>query len=113
METRDHMLASLEKRWKAADQDILILAVFLNPYLRAHCFNRATLSLVDLFNIAKRIFTRLFKAEPLPEFTQALADYAEGRGEFSITALALEDFSKEAQTRSKVNTSCSHILNAY
>ena len=39
-EVRDKILASLEKRWAAADQEPYIAVVVLNPYLRGDFFGR-------------------------------------------------------------------------
>jgi hypothetical protein len=39
-EVGDKILASLEKRWAAADQEPFIAAVVLNPYLRGDFFGR-------------------------------------------------------------------------
>ena len=38
------ILGSLEKHWAKGDQDVFILAVFLNPYIQQHPFSRAALT---------------------------------------------------------------------
>jgi hypothetical protein len=54
------ILASLKKRWKAADQDVFIMAVFLNPYICRHCFNHTALTEANLYNIVACIFECIF-----------------------------------------------------
>ncbi|KAH9065038.1 hypothetical protein EDB87DRAFT_1535818, partial [Lactarius vividus] len=59
------VLASLEKRWAAADQDPFIVAVVLNPFLRGTCFSRedVTLTPIGLCNMLKRLHLRIFRCE--------------------------------------------------
>jgi hypothetical protein len=45
------MHASLERRWGKTDQELMILAVFFNPYLRAHCFKRDVLPANKIFHL--------------------------------------------------------------
>ncbi|KAI0349246.1 hypothetical protein OH77DRAFT_1594337, partial [Trametes cingulata] len=54
-EVRERMLLRLELRWKKGagkDQDLFILAVFFNPFIRGYCFNREAISSADIFNMA-------------------------------------------------------------
>ena len=50
------ILASLEKWWAKADQEVFILAVFLNPYIHSQCFSHLVLMDADLYNMAARVF---------------------------------------------------------
>ena len=43
------ILTSFEKRWKKADQDILIMAMFLNPFIQGSLLNKASLTDIDLY----------------------------------------------------------------
>jgi hypothetical protein len=52
VEVRTAILASLEKRWAKADQEVFILAVFLNPYIRHCCFSHSALTDADIYNMA-------------------------------------------------------------
>jgi hypothetical protein len=51
----DCILGSLEKRWRAADQDVFILAMHLHPWIRGRCFTK-TLSRLTLYNMADNVF---------------------------------------------------------
>ena len=79
---RDRVLWSLLKRWKAADQDVFILSVVLHPWIRGHCLSKG-ISPMTLFNMANRVFTRLF--EHMNEFT----DFCDGLGKFSNESMGL------------------------
>ncbi|KAI0060343.1 hypothetical protein BV25DRAFT_948780 [Artomyces pyxidatus] len=92
---------SLERRWKAADQDIFILAVFFNPYLRASCFSRAALTQGALNHIAKKVFKQLFQSDPNSDFVRGLLEYANRKAEFSDEAMMLEDSKLMAAEESK------------
>ena len=103
-QVRDKVLGSLERQWKAADQDIFILTVFLNPYIRHHIFNKHALTVGQLIGMARYAFKRFFKVNPMPEFTTGLIDYANGRAEFSATAMLLDHLRTEAVQANKVRT---------
>jgi hypothetical protein len=89
---RDSVINSLEKRWAAADQDIFILSLLFHPWIRGRCFtNRAGLSRMDLFNMAERVFQRVFEEEPdyflfMSEFTEFL----DCKGRFSDEMMRLD-----------------------
>lgn len=101
---RDVLHASLEKRWKKADQDAFILAVLFNPYLRARSFNKAVLPGNVLVGIAKKMFRRLFQTDPGHGFTMAVFDYTEGCCEFSDEVMHLVDHRQSAQAESQVKS---------
>ena len=58
--TCDAITRSIEKRWKAADQPLFILAVIFNPYTRADAFHSCQGHLAaapghtDLFAVGRR-----------------------------------------------------------
>ena len=84
------MLDRIELRWrKGADQDLFILSVVFNPYIRASCFNREALSMQDIINMATRTFARLFQREPEPSFISALERYLGWEGEYSEHMMGL------------------------
>lgn len=66
---------SLEKRWKKADQDIFIVAVFLNPYIRAKLFRQQFLTEAQLYNIVERLYERLMCCKADLGFMGAFEDY--------------------------------------
>ena len=86
------VLASLEKRWAAADQEPFIAAIVLNPFLCGKCFSRANTALtpIGLCNMLKRLHLRVFRCEVDSLFQSAFMDYYNGRAEFSDAFLSLE-----------------------
>ncbi|CAK5263825.1 unnamed protein product [Mycena citricolor] len=92
--------SSLRKRWTALkrDQDLYILAVFLNPFLRGHFFSSSvhSLSRGGLFGVVRRVYMRLFKIEerkdvPRELFAEYLA-YYDGEQRFSADSMTLIEF---------------------
>ena len=78
----DQVLRSLSKRWKATDQDVFILSVVLHPWIRGRCLSKG-ISRMTLFNMANRVFTRLFEHEPDFNFINEFTDFCDGLGRFS------------------------------
>lgn len=87
---RTKLLHSLEKRWAAADQDVFILAVFLNPYIRALPFSTSILPQSELYDMAERVYKCFYNAEPNFEFLRASTDYYNGIQEFSSEKMKLD-----------------------
>lgn len=87
---RQKILGSLEKRWAAADQDIFILAVFFNPYVRQPPFSTSILTHAQLFNIAKRTYTRFNQSEPDLDFLKAFVSYYNNEDDYSKDRMELE-----------------------
>jgi hypothetical protein len=82
---RQCVLESLERRWAKCDQDPFILAVFLNPFIRARLFNSQNTSLnrSSLYSIVKRVFRRVFRRDNDLGLYEAFLDYYSSRNEFS------------------------------
>lgn len=74
---------SLEKRWAAADQDVFILAAFLNPYIRHQPFSKSALSHADINEIANRVCRRVLKKEPNLDFALAFTSYYNNEDRYS------------------------------
>jgi hypothetical protein len=89
-EVRTVILASLERRWAKADQDVFIVAVFLNPYIRGRCFSRAALTEATLYNTTKRVFERIFGQSADLDLLKAFTDYSRGQSEFSDEQMSLD-----------------------
>ncbi|KAI1781894.1 hypothetical protein LXA43DRAFT_857686, partial [Ganoderma leucocontextum] len=100
---RDKVLESLERRWKAADQDVFILAIFLNPYIRHHVFNKHALTVGQLIDMARYAFKRFFKVDATAAFTVGLIDYANGKSEFSASSMLLDDIRTQAVRENKAS----------
>lgn len=97
--TLDHgiragILGSLEKRWKQADQEVFIVALLLNPYLRGQCFNPLALTERALYTIVERVFERLFSVPADLNFLKAFSDYFKNA--------ASSEFSKESMSLDKM-----------
>jgi hypothetical protein len=89
---RDEVINSLKKRWAAADQDIFILSLLFHPWIRGRCFtNGAWLSRMDLFNMAERVFKRVFEEEPdYFLFMKEFMEFLDGKGRFSDEMMRLD-----------------------
>jgi hypothetical protein len=95
-EVRHIITKSLEKRWAKCDQDAFIVAVFLNPYIRAHLFNKNihSLSKAGLYAVVKRVYTRVFRLKMDQVPSSLFADYLEyyaSSGRFSPDAMLLPE----------------------
>ena len=85
-DVRNAVLTSLERRWsQAIEQDLFILAVIFNPYVRRRCFNplNPLFSEASLWNMVEECFTRLFQYQPDYYFTKAFTEYLHELGDFS------------------------------
>ncbi|CAE7074308.1 unnamed protein product [Rhizoctonia solani] len=77
------LCSRIEKRFEAFDQDVSILAVFLNPYIRANLFNRQSSSgeflCAGMTGLAIRVWRRLYQKadnlDPDLAFVNACSDY--------------------------------------
>lgn len=91
------ILTSLAKQWnKNADHDIFIMAVFLNPYIRARAFCLDNPALVPalLYEMAQRSYTRIFEHAPDADFHIAFWDYMDWQRQFSVRRMGLDEFEK-------------------
>ncbi|KAJ2986487.1 hypothetical protein NUW54_g9747 [Trametes sanguinea] len=101
-DVKDRMLSRLELRWKKGagqDQDLFILAVFLNPYVRGYCFDREALPPAEVYTMATQAFKRFFGTVPNADFTDALVDYSQNVKEFADEAMGLADKERSAQDK--------------
>ncbi|KAI0309211.1 hypothetical protein OF83DRAFT_1024938, partial [Amylostereum chailletii] len=90
------VLRSLEKRWAKQDQDIIILATILNPFIRANVFS-ATSEYHrprKIIQLATAAYERFFRKTPNLEFKQAITDYLNHLGRWTDDAMGLEDYKK-------------------
>jgi hypothetical protein len=84
------IIKSLEKRWKKADQDVFIAAVFLNPFIRASLFNKAALNDVDLHAVLEHVYEHVMRRKADLTFLAAFEDYRLRRAEFSDERMGLK-----------------------
>jgi hypothetical protein len=74
---QNKILGSLEKHWAAADQDVFIAAVVMNPFIQKRWFASGVQALTPagLLGIVKHVCARIFREEPEVEFSEAFMDY--------------------------------------
>lgn len=78
------IIASLEKRWMAADQDIFIATVIVNPFFRAVPFARHSRFVVSgIIILLESLYTRFFQERPPFSFSTELRDYLRAEGQYS------------------------------
>ncbi|KAF8146096.1 ribonuclease H-like domain-containing protein [Mycena galopus ATCC 62051] len=84
--------ASLERRWGKTDQELMILAVFFNPYIRSRPFSRDALTTNDMFHLGRRAFKHLLGmgANGNIAFGNTFRNYYNSAGQFSAEAMWLE-----------------------
>lgn len=98
IEVRERIIGSLEKRWKKADQEVFILAVLFNPYIRGRCFNSEAISEADLYAVAKSVVQRVLQLQPDIHFFQAFSDYLRGEKEFSDRLMCLDEIKENCES---------------
>jgi hypothetical protein len=84
------ILGSLEKRWAKANQDVFILAVFLNPYIRQQPFSHVALTHANIYEITARLFMCIFDQQPNLQFLKAFEDYFNNTDDFSCRSMELD-----------------------
>lgn len=81
----DAILASLEKRWSNADQEVLIAAVILNPFFKHQPFKPLQrFQPANVYNLFIQLWARFFPQEPIPKTAlyQNVIHYLRGMGDF-------------------------------
>jgi len=75
--------SSLEKWWMAADQDIFIAAVIVNPFFRVGLFgHNPRFVIAGVIDLLERLYTRFFQEEPPFVLGRELHDYLTGEGRY-------------------------------
>lgn len=84
---------SLERRWAAIDQEVAIMSVYLNAYVRGGAFKRTNLAVRpnSLYQMACRLVTRFYGVEGDLLFRAAFFDYDGGKKEFSPKHMGLAE----------------------
>ncbi|KAJ7484268.1 ribonuclease H-like domain-containing protein, partial [Mycena latifolia] len=95
----------LERRWGKTDQELMILGVFFNPYLRARCFKRDVLPANKIFHLVRRAFQRLLGQDATGDmnFLNVFREYYDEAGDFSSDSMWLDGhaaFYKQAASSS-------------
>ncbi|KAL1672232.1 ribonuclease H-like domain-containing protein [Schizophyllum commune] len=112
---REAVHKSLEKRWKKIDQDIFILAVVFNPYIRTACFASESpfCRTGTIRQLVIKCYKRIFNTsnEPNTEFRSALSDYLGKVGIWSDESMDLAGH--KARARAQVReVSCNDVTTA-
>ncbi|KAJ6460339.1 ribonuclease H-like domain-containing protein [Mycena sanguinolenta] len=83
--------SSLERCWGKTDQELMILTVFLNPFIRTCPFN-LDIFLPMFFHLVVRMYERLLRKDPAgdTDFANAFNDYHNNKGHFSDSSMALD-----------------------
>ncbi|KAF9521352.1 hypothetical protein CPB83DRAFT_900824 [Crepidotus variabilis] len=87
---RNAIVASLEKRWAATNQEMFLAAVILNPFYRHEPFS----AIVEFNNasigaLIGRVYMQIFRSKTAPdEVLISLRDYLNGTGPFEGTLQA-------------------------
>jgi hypothetical protein len=95
------VLASVKKRWADTDQEVGILAVILNPYVRTSAFHPRSkfCDLNDKYQLFEKVHRRLVDPSGPPTNTRlAWCAYLERRERFSSTNMLLEEAIHEADS---------------
>ncbi len=63
------LLASIEKRWEASDQNVFVASVILNPFLKTNPFKRDArlISLGAIHTLLSDLWTRFYPGDPCPD----------------------------------------------
>jgi len=78
------VINSLERRWKKTDQDVFIVAVFLNPYIRAKLFRQQFLTEAQLYNITERVYECVMRCKADLGFMDAFDSYKRSRAKLYL-----------------------------
>ncbi|KAJ7637806.1 ribonuclease H-like domain-containing protein [Mycena rosella] len=94
---------SLKKCWLPMEQDVFILAVYLNPYIRCAAFStkNPVVKPINLYQIAKRLFHKFFDVEPNLDFHEAFFNCSKDLREFSSQYMNLAEMKQLYQRENK------------
>lgn len=92
LQVKETLHASLERRWAKTDQELMILAVFFNPFLRTRPFNQDSFPPIVFFHLVRRAFKRLLRQDAAGDvqFLEAFNSYYDNSGYFSDQSMWLE-----------------------
>lgn len=98
---RKKVHASLEKRWKNADQDVFILALVFNPYIRRKAFKDGISfrTVAGLWEVVRRTYMRFYDKEPDGIFRKNFTEYLGGTGKWSDERMSLVYHRDDAKTQ--------------
>ena len=95
------LMTSLESRWEAADQDLYVTAVILNPFVGQQrlCFSHTVPEWQHngLYIMLNRVYKRIFKEEAPGSLLEEWTDYRRRQGLFTGDKLQLQHFVDKAR----------------
>jgi hypothetical protein len=107
------IISSLEKRWTAADQDVFIATVIVNPFFRADPFGRhPRFVIAGIIELLERLYVRFFREEPPFRFSSELREYLKATGQYSTlraTCLRHKTAAQKAVRRAFISSPCPEI----
>lgn len=82
---RTAILNSLEKRWLAADQDVFIATVIVNPFFQASPFAPGPRFIVArIKTLLSSLYTRFFQSDPPDAFYEEVHEYLTRTGRYDV-----------------------------
>lgn len=97
---------SLERRWAKADQDIFLLALVLNPYIRTTCFAQGSPFRMPgkIRQLAEAAFERFYGTPPGMDFGNELVNYLSKKGAWSDEQMKLKHLKDQAKIEVRART---------
>ncbi|KAI0308727.1 ribonuclease H-like domain-containing protein, partial [Amylostereum chailletii] len=94
------ILKSISKRWSDTDQEVFLLALILNPYIRQTAFKAGSTfaSNSTCWMLFRRVYKRMLQRDPPKGTRKVFIDYLCQAGWFSDTAMDLSGWEEEAET---------------
>ena len=78
------ILSSLEKCWMAADQDVFIATMIVNPFFHTEPFSlHSRFVVAGVIELLGCLYTRFFQEEPPYSFSAELHDYLMADGQYT------------------------------
>ncbi|KAE9384154.1 hypothetical protein BT96DRAFT_1008363 [Gymnopus androsaceus JB14] len=109
--------ASLEKQWKKVDQDVFILTLIFNPYIRRSLFKKRGpfQTFAGLWAIIHRVYIWFYNKEPDYEFRREFGNYILGIRKWTSDLMSLDYHREDAKKRNTyvniVQLWCKHQSN--
>lgn len=94
------VLASLARRWEKSDQDIFIVAVFLNPNLQCRLFHsQSGITIGHIYSLMRNLWERFYRT-PVPfSLFSSIQDYLGFTGHFKDFKMWVDGETQDARTK--------------
>lgn len=95
--SRNSILASLEKHWMKADQEVFLAAIMVNPFYQMAPFRHIRRFMqANMTAMLTRVYRQLFREGPPDEFQEHLVDFFDRKGYFRNLAAQVDDALNDA-----------------